>query len=193
MCTTPWDSYLIRHGVWSYSSSTLGIELFDIPVEEVFFFIIQTYMTSVLYLLFSKPTLHPIYLAGGKSKSEAAYMRAYRRTGFGILCWAFVSGLFLISTRSTGLYAGYILTWSSSFGALLWCVWLSICALAFHLLSIEQVSFLGRDPFTSMHQHSRPNHPSDTVSMDSRYDCVETQDVGHQRSIQVGDIHVGGS
>lgn len=40
----------------------IGPTLFDIPLEEVFFFVIQTYNTSLLYLLLSKPTYQPTYL-----------------------------------------------------------------------------------------------------------------------------------
>lgn len=62
--TFPRDSYLITTGVWSKQRSghdkftanhlqaypenvILGPTLFDIPIEELFFFIIQTYIVRV--------------------------------------------------------------------------------------------------------------------------------------------------
>ena len=58
--TIPWDSYLIRTGIWSKClgerhyhlltliayppGSILGPKLFDIPAEELFFFVVQTYI-----------------------------------------------------------------------------------------------------------------------------------------------------
>jgi hypothetical protein len=58
--TIPWDSYLIRTGIWSYPSHVVaGPTLLDIPLEEVFFFVIQTYNTTLLYLILSKPTFQP--------------------------------------------------------------------------------------------------------------------------------------
>lgn len=61
--TIPWDSYLIRTGVWSYPPNVIvGPTLFSIPLEEVFFFVIQTFNTTLLYLILNKPILHPVYL-----------------------------------------------------------------------------------------------------------------------------------
>ena len=38
VATTPWDSYLIRTNVWTYPpDAVLGLRLFKIPAEEVFF------------------------------------------------------------------------------------------------------------------------------------------------------------
>ncbi|RKF79817.1 Bifunctional lycopene cyclase/phytoene synthase [Golovinomyces cichoracearum] len=63
LSATPWDSYLIRNQIWTYPpQAVLGLHLFLIPVEEVFFFVIQTYNTSLLYILLSKPLFHPSFL-----------------------------------------------------------------------------------------------------------------------------------
>jgi 15-cis-phytoene synthase / lycopene beta-cyclase len=61
--TIPWDAYLIYAKVWTYPpNAILGPTLFRIPVEELFFFVIQTYITSLLYILVNKPTLFAVYL-----------------------------------------------------------------------------------------------------------------------------------
>src|SRR5277367_896420 len=68
VATIPWDSYLIRRKIWTYPpSAIIGPTLFSIPAEEIFFFIVQTYSTSLLYLLLSKPVFKPAYLVGTQS------------------------------------------------------------------------------------------------------------------------------
>ncbi|KAL8694254.1 MAG: hypothetical protein Q9218_001080 [Villophora microphyllina] len=48
--TTPWDSYLIRRRIWTYPAHVIvGPTLFQIPAEEVFFFVIQT--EAVFFLI----------------------------------------------------------------------------------------------------------------------------------------------
>jgi 15-cis-phytoene synthase/lycopene beta-cyclase len=61
--TIPWDAYLIYAKVWTYPpNAIIGPTLFGIPIEELFFFVIQTYITSLLYILVNKPTLFAVYL-----------------------------------------------------------------------------------------------------------------------------------
>ncbi|PHH79718.1 hypothetical protein CDD80_3961 [Ophiocordyceps camponoti-rufipedis] len=63
VATTPWDSYLIRSSIWTYPPDAIaGPTLFSIPLEEFFFFIVQTYNTSLLYVLSTKPLVLPTYL-----------------------------------------------------------------------------------------------------------------------------------
>ncbi|RAK89758.1 terpenoid synthase [Aspergillus costaricaensis CBS 115574] len=63
IATIPWDSYLIRSAIWTYPpDAVVGSKILDIPVEEVFFFAIQTYITSVTYCIFTKPLVRPMYL-----------------------------------------------------------------------------------------------------------------------------------
>lgn len=77
--TIPWDSYLIRSHVWSYPQrAVLGPTLFDIPIEELFFFFIQTYITSLLYLLLAKPVFHPAHVHG---RLESKRVKRVRRVG----------------------------------------------------------------------------------------------------------------
>jgi 15-cis-phytoene synthase/lycopene beta-cyclase len=61
--TIPWDAYLIYAKVWTYPpNAILGPTLLRIPIEELFFFVIQTYMTSLLYILVNKSTFFVAYL-----------------------------------------------------------------------------------------------------------------------------------
>ncbi len=48
--TTPWDSYLIREGIWSYSPESVLGTLYRIPYEEYFFMVIQTLSACLLLM-----------------------------------------------------------------------------------------------------------------------------------------------
>lgn len=119
--TTPWDSYLIRHRIWTYPSDAIvGPTLFNIPAEEIFFFIIQTYNTSLLYLLASKPTFHPIYLRGDKLLHDGRRLRSWRWRGAVFLVAAISSGVAMIAGNGRGLYMGLIIVWAGPFIFMLW-------------------------------------------------------------------------
>jgi 15-cis-phytoene synthase/lycopene beta-cyclase len=60
---TPWDSYLIRNNIWTYPEDAIvGPTLFKIPIEEIFFFFIQTYNSSLIYSILTKRLVLPCYL-----------------------------------------------------------------------------------------------------------------------------------
>lgn len=45
-----WDIYFTAHGVWSFSPDyTCGIHLFNLPIEEVLFFIVVPYCCAFIY------------------------------------------------------------------------------------------------------------------------------------------------
>ena len=119
--TTPWDSYLISSRIWSYPPNAIvGPTFFKIPAEELFFFVVQTYITSLLYLFLSKPILHPIYL-----RSDAKRLRIWRSFGTIVGLSLIISGLLMIQDRGRWLYMGLILVWAMPFVLLLWSVALS--------------------------------------------------------------------
>jgi 15-cis-phytoene synthase/lycopene beta-cyclase len=96
-------------------------------LEELFFFVIQTYMTSILYLLLSKATFYPSYLLaesnvsnvsnfGSKARSDRKVMLLGLTLGAGALYLA-VSG---IRGGGQGTYMGLIVLWAFPFLMLLW-------------------------------------------------------------------------
>ena len=118
LATLPWDSYLIRRNVWSYPpDAIIGPKLFLIPAEEVFFFVIQTYNTSLLYLFLSKPLFHPGYLAFGARQASLA---SKKWLGASVFFALIAAGWYLVLSHSTGFYLGLILVWASPFALLLW-------------------------------------------------------------------------
>ncbi|ROW10625.1 hypothetical protein VMCG_02056 [Cytospora schulzeri] len=114
--TIPWDSYLIRHDVWTYPpDAIIGPTFWSIPAEELFFFVIQTYNTSLLYQLLNKPLLHAEYLLS-PSWIAAGLHRVIQVV---ILDLALV-GFLMVSNGGPGTYMGMILCWVCPFALLTW-------------------------------------------------------------------------
>ncbi|KAK4543382.1 hypothetical protein LTR36_005525 [Oleoguttula mirabilis] len=134
--TIPWDSYLIRNNIWSYPPSVvLGPKIFDIPIEEVFFFVVQTFNTTLLYLLLSKPALHSTYLLrekkGTREGQKWKYIKLMGQLAFAL---TFKKGIDYVRAEGKHTYLGLIFVWAAPF---LWVLW----SLAYQ--------FLVRLPFTS--------------------------------------------
>ena len=119
--TTPWDSYLIRQRIWTYpTNAVFGPTLFQIPVEELFFFVIQTYNTSLLYLILSRPTFHPIYLQQETSLDHKSRLWMQKWLGNVVLLLAIVLGAFMLVKSEQGVYMGLIIVWVGPFLLMLW-------------------------------------------------------------------------
>ncbi|KAL9584448.1 MAG: hypothetical protein Q9212_002114 [Teloschistes hypoglaucus] len=119
--TIPWDSYLIHRRIWTYPADVIvGPTLLRIPAEEIFFFIIQTYNTSLLYICTSKATFHPIYLRGEKLLHDGRRLRKWRNVGVGIFGAAILLGAWLIRDNGRGVYLGLIIVWAGPFILMLW-------------------------------------------------------------------------
>ncbi|KAI1120780.1 hypothetical protein F5Y10DRAFT_116985 [Nemania abortiva] len=153
--TLPWDSYLIQHGVWTYPpDAVLGPQLFSIPIEELFFFVIQTYITTLLYILLNKPILHAQFL----TNREEASARVRRIKGLGqiLLTVAIIVGAVLVRSGAKGTYLGLILIWACPITLLTWtfsayfllqlplaCIALPICLPTLYLWFVDELA-LGR-------------------------------------------------
>lgn len=83
----------------------------------MFFFVIQTYNTTLSYLLLSKPTFHPTYLRYEKKGDPWKY---YKLGGQGVMALALKRGLGLVKEEKEGMYLGLILIWAVPFLLLLW-------------------------------------------------------------------------
>ena len=118
VATTPWDSYLIRNRVWTYPPEViLGPTLVQIPLEEIFFFVVQTYNTALLYIILTKPTFHPVFLRGGKDGAARTTWRFLGQFGL-VACVAW--GALQVWQGGRGLYMGLIMVWACPFMLLLW-------------------------------------------------------------------------
>ena len=92
--------------------------MFSIPAEEVFFFVIQTYNTTLFYLILSKPIFHAAYLISPTEKRRG--IQITHRTGQIILASCIGLGVALIRRGGEGTYLGLILAWAGPFALLLW-------------------------------------------------------------------------
>ncbi|RKF56077.1 Bifunctional lycopene cyclase/phytoene synthase [Erysiphe neolycopersici] len=118
---TPWDSYLIRNQIWTYPpNAVLGPKLFLIPIEEVFFFLIQTYITSLLYMIFNKPLFHPTFLVDRGSAVAKTEKRLLGRTIQTVLVLLFIAALVALNLSAKGKYLALILLWALPFTFFLW-------------------------------------------------------------------------
>lgn len=117
--TIPWDSYLIRTGVWTYpEDSVLGPTAWAIPIEELFFFVIQTYITALLYVLCNKPVLLAQYLSTPEARPSWARKSA-RAVQIGLAGAAAVGGV-LVARGGDATYLGLILAWACPFALFTW-------------------------------------------------------------------------
>ncbi|KAJ5552442.1 phytoene synthase [Penicillium frequentans] len=119
--TIPWDSFLIHTHIWTYpTDAIIGLTLFKIPIEEVFFFIIQTYNTSLLYTLLGKRLLLPIYLSGPLKNPHQTILILCRDIGTVLFSGTAVLGLTCMYHGGKYMYMGLILTWVSPVLTLQW-------------------------------------------------------------------------
>lgn len=99
--------------------------MFKIPIEELFFFIIQTYMTSLLYILVNKPTLYVTHLFDDTDlrKPEVRYVQFRRRLGQ-LFFAGFTLSSYYWSTlpSSKGTYLALICVWAGPVLFALWCL-----------------------------------------------------------------------
>lgn len=96
----------------------LGVSAFSIPAEELFFFVIQTYLTAQLYVLVNKPVLHAQYL--NSRATVPAWIPAAKLAGQVVFVGSTLLGLWLISRGGEGTYLGLILAWACPFALLTW-------------------------------------------------------------------------
>ena len=103
----------MRHHIWTYApNGVTGWTLYDIPLEEVFFFIIQTYNTSLIYLTLTRRLVLPTYL-GAVARKETL-------TGALILLFVIVIGIIALHFGDHLTYLGLIITWAGPLLLIQW-------------------------------------------------------------------------
>lgn len=94
-----------------------------IPVEELFFFVIQTYITSLLYILVNKPTLYVTCLFDDTdpTKSDTRYFQFRKRLGQLFFIAFTLSSYYLATLHSSkGRYLALICGWAGPVLCALW-------------------------------------------------------------------------
>ncbi len=103
--TTPWDSYLIKEKIWSYHPENILFTIYRIPIEEYFFFIIQTSIGClfIAFLLFREK----------KNKQNLAMKIGRRQVAlFAIMTISLFASWFAFSRAPQYLYLKLIIYWS---------------------------------------------------------------------------------
>jgi lycopene cyclase domain-containing protein len=109
--TTPWDNYLVAHGVWGYPPERVLLTIGYVPLEEYLFFLLQTLLSGLfLYWLARRQT--PV-----TSSPRARTVGRWAGTILFVLLT--IAGLLLART-TWGLYLGLILAWFAPVAALQW-------------------------------------------------------------------------
>lgn len=110
--TTPWDNYLISHGVWSYGADSVAAVIWHAPIEEYIFILLQP-LVAALWLHQISPGL--------PADDDTGHSRRDRLLGVGAgAVVALLGGVLLL--RDGTFYLGAILAWSGPVLALQWAV-----------------------------------------------------------------------
>ena len=110
--TTPWISYMIRRGAWSYADGAVLVRALSIPLGEYLFFTIQTVVTAfALHLIGFDPTFR-----------DGDFDRAPRIAGVVAGVAMVVVGLWLVALDPSYLYLGGLIAWVGPVFALQWAV-----------------------------------------------------------------------
>jgi hypothetical protein len=110
--TTPWISYMIHRGAWSYADGAVLVRALSIPLGEYLFFAVQTVVTAfALHLLGFDPTFR-----------EGDFDRAPRVAGVVVGVAMLLGGLWLVTLGPSSLYLGGLIAWVGPVVALQWAV-----------------------------------------------------------------------
>jgi 15-cis-phytoene synthase/lycopene beta-cyclase len=111
--------------VWTYpADAVIGPTLFRIPAEELFFFFIQTYTTTLIYLLVNKSTVHVAYLTeiNDSVRAKIKKLRLAGAAGAVVMAWGIHKAAELVRTGGKGTYMGLLGVWAGPFLLGLWFV-----------------------------------------------------------------------
>ncbi|PHQ39683.1 hypothetical protein DJ69_04800 [Halorubrum persicum] len=109
--TTPWDNYLIARGVWWYGDGRTALRIWNAPIEEYLFIVVQPWLTALWLSHFD----------ADNSWELSARPVAGRVVGVGAALAVGLAGWRLLGTDG-GFYLGAVLAWSAPVVALQWAV-----------------------------------------------------------------------
>lgn len=123
---TPWDNYLVYREIWRYPMDRILFRIWHVPVEEYFFFIVQSLIQSTLLLLLL-PRSGMTRKHSGSAIAKSSIAR-WRLTGF--LCYSAsaIAGVIALIVSGRALYLGLILAWAAPVLAAQW--WFASGAIA---------------------------------------------------------------
>ncbi|PWN52727.1 hypothetical protein IE53DRAFT_311565 [Violaceomyces palustris] len=123
--TTPWDNVIVKNRAWSYHDGCVWFTLGYVPIEEYFFFLIQSVMTTLWTSFLTRWSI-PIVVFGIRSSRRSAHLPV--PLNFAASCWlplaillAGAFGALASDPDRKTYYLGMISWWSSiPLALLLW-------------------------------------------------------------------------
>ena len=146
--TVPWDNYLVANAVWGYGADRVCATIGYVPVEEYAFFVIQPILTCLLLfrqqavqgwrggccggtlarreggadteLYLTEPLSLPLPLPGGAGAVAVPRWVVLHLAPAALLLWLTYAAVGWWLARSSLMYMGLILGWSSPIMAIQW-------------------------------------------------------------------------
>ena len=114
--TTPWDNYLVYRNVWGYPEGRVLFTLGYVPFEEYLFFLLQTLLTGLWYLMVGRIFASERFkTVRSKTVANPNLIR-----GAGVIVSLLIAAVGLIALSfERGTYMGLILVWAGPVLALL--------------------------------------------------------------------------
>ena len=114
--TTPWDNLIVKNRAWFYHRHCIWFTIGYVPIEEYFFFIIQSLISTLWCTLLTRWHLPNLYLVPSSSSRQKLAIPALVTC---MLC--FVLGLRVAVPETHSYYFGMISWWASlPLALLLW-------------------------------------------------------------------------
>lgn len=114
--TTPWDNYIIYQKAWWYRKDAVIGTIGYVPIEEYFFFIIQTVFTSLWTMCCSRWTINSLFL-GNRNRIKCQLTSC---VVISLMLMAMTWGWFNAIPTTKTFYLGAITWWSLLVIIVLW-------------------------------------------------------------------------
>ncbi|SJX62330.1 related to Phytoene synthase [Sporisorium reilianum f. sp. reilianum] len=114
--TTPWDNLIVKNRAWFYHRHCIWFTIGYVPIEEYFFFVIQSLISTLWCTLLTRWALPNLYLVPSSPKR-----RRFATPAVVVCMLCFVLGLKAAVPETHSYYFGMITWWSSlPLALLLW-------------------------------------------------------------------------
>ncbi|PWY99893.1 Phytoene synthase [Testicularia cyperi] len=125
--TTPWDNLIVKNHAWFYWRHCIWFSIGYVPIEEYFFFIIQSVMTTLWCSFVTRWSLPNLYLGlsareqAGKNVPSDRPRRSLSRVSVAVALVCFAGGLYAAQPATPPYYFGMITWWCAiPLGLLFW-------------------------------------------------------------------------
>ncbi|CCF48514.1 hypothetical protein NDA11_001153 [Ustilago hordei] len=116
--TTPWDNLIVYNRAWYYHRHCIWFTIGYVPIEEYFFFIIQSLISTLWCTLLTRWDLPNIYLVPTTTQGK---QRRWATPTLVVFAACFVVGTKMAKPDTHGYYFGMISWWASlPLALLLW-------------------------------------------------------------------------